>query len=61
MIRQIRRVRTLRKSLGWSQEKMAHEIGVSLATYSRWERGKCAPASSAMLKLLEGFLKKHKN
>jgi len=29
----------LRKSIGLSQTKLAHEMGVTLRTISRWERG----------------------
>ena len=28
-----------RQSLGLSQESLAHELGVSVMTISRWERG----------------------
>ncbi len=32
-----RRIKTLRKTLGWSQEDLARELGVSLSTVQRWE------------------------
>jgi putative transcriptional regulator len=31
-------VKKLRKKRGWTQEDLAHEIGVSLSTVQRWER-----------------------
>ena len=33
-------VRRIRQKNGWSQERLAHEIGVSFTTISNWERGK---------------------
>ncbi len=32
-----KKIRKLRKILGWSQEELAREIGVSLSTVQRWE------------------------
>lgn len=32
------KVKILRKKMGWAQEDMAREIGVSLSTVQRWER-----------------------
>lgn len=31
-------IKRIRKEMKWSQEDMAHEIGVSLSTVQRWER-----------------------
>jgi len=45
---------------GWSQEKLARKIGVSLNTVQRWESGKTRPSPLAMEKLqglLEDVLK----
>jgi DNA-binding XRE family transcriptional regulator len=32
------KVKRLRKRMEWTQEDLAHEIGVSLSTVQRWER-----------------------
>jgi transcriptional regulator with XRE-family HTH domain len=32
------KLKKLRKKKGWSQEDLAHEVGVSLSTIQRWER-----------------------
>ena len=32
------KVKELRRKMGWGQEDMAREIGVSLSTVQRWER-----------------------
>lgn len=42
-------IRAAREALGWSQERLARALGVSLSTVWRWERGKM-PAP-AMLRL----------
>lgn len=57
---EIRRIKKLRKALGWSQETMAQEIGVTLSTYGRWEHGQSKPRSEVMIDRLRAFLKKHK-
>ncbi len=31
------KVKELRKKMGWAQEDLAHEVGVSLSTVQRWE------------------------
>jgi DNA-binding XRE family transcriptional regulator len=38
MINLQQKVRRLRKKREWTQEDLAHEIGVSLSTVQRWER-----------------------
>ncbi len=40
-------VRSLRNRLGWSQERLARELGVSFSTISRWERGEGEPSPMA--------------
>jgi len=40
----IKRIRTL---LGWSQERLARELGVSFSTVNRWERGRTRPSPMA--------------
>ena len=36
-------VRELRKKLGWTQQKMAHEAGVAIRTITYWDSGKRLP------------------
>ncbi|WP_420094627.1 helix-turn-helix transcriptional regulator [Geothermobacter hydrogeniphilus] len=36
-------VKEVRKQLGLSQEELAHELGVSIATINRWENAKTVP------------------
>jgi transcriptional regulator with XRE-family HTH domain len=36
-------VKEVRRQLGFSQEELAHELGVSFATINRWENGKTTP------------------
>lgn len=40
-------VRSLRTKLGWSQERLARELGVSFSTISRWEHGEGEPSPMA--------------
>lgn len=40
-------IKALRHRLGWTQERMARELGVSFATVNRWENGKATPSSLA--------------
>lgn len=42
-------IRVMRETLGISQEKFAHRIGVSFATVNRWEKGLHVPQSGAIL------------
>lgn len=35
------KIRELCQKTGWAEEDLAHEIGVSVSTVQRWERG-CA-------------------
>ncbi len=36
-------VKEVRRQLAISQERLAHELGVSFATINRWENGKTTP------------------
>ena len=49
-------IKGIRKRLGFTQEKLAHKLGVSWATVARWETGKGEPSPLA-LKALEELLK----
>lgn len=40
-----------RLTIGWSQEHLARELGVSLNTVQRWESGKTKPSPLAMERL----------
>jgi putative transcriptional regulator len=40
-------IKALRDRLGWSQERLAQEMGVSFTTVNRWETGKCKPSQLA--------------
>lgn len=44
----------MRQCLGWSQEALAREVGVSFCTVNRWERGRSQPSPMA-IRILEGF------
>lgn len=48
---------SLRKTLGWSQSRLATELGVSKATISRWESGEHKPSSAVYARLCELSLK----
>lgn len=37
-------IKQIRKRLGWSQERLARELGLSFSTISRWERGESKPS-----------------
>ncbi len=48
----------MRERLGWTQTEMAIELGVSLPTIGRWERGECSPSHLANEKI-ESLLKRN--
>ena len=50
------KVKEARKRGNFSQEDMAHQLGVSFATVNRWESGKTKP-SKLDLKAFEDFCK----
>ena len=43
-------IKEIRLSLGMTQSKFAQAIGVQLATECKWENGKSAPRSEAILR-----------
>ena len=55
----IKRLTTLRRTLGWSEETCAHMLGVTYSTLNRWERGESLPKSVVVLKAIDRFLAKH--
>lgn len=44
-------VRTVRKKLGLSQEKLAEKLGVTRNTISRWEVGEVSPSAENLIAL----------
>ena len=46
-----KKIRALRKTLRWSQEDLAREIGVSLSTVQRWETKGGKPIRLARIEL----------
>ena len=44
-------VRAMRHELGWTQWRLAREIGVTTTTISRWESGKSKPSRLAITQL----------
>ena len=51
------RVKELRRKMGWVQEDLAREIGVSLSTVQRWEKRGGKPTRLAQRELKKLFLK----
>lgn len=49
------RIKTLRKNLGLSQEKLAERIGCSWRSISNMERGKCIPDLIYLVKIAHFF------
>jgi len=49
------KVRALRKKMGWTQEELAREIGVSLSTVQRWEKKGGKPTRLARRELERFF------
>jgi transcriptional regulator with XRE-family HTH domain len=37
------RIRTARRHLGWTQQQVAHKVGITVRSVSGWERGKSIP------------------
>ncbi|MFC1584571.1 multiprotein-bridging factor 1 family protein [Fibrobacterota bacterium] len=46
-------VREIREKNGWTQEKMAQELGVSFSTVNGWENGRRQPQPFLMRRLEE--------
>ncbi len=44
-------LKEFRLSLGLSQEKMARKVGVSFATWNRWETGKFLPSELVLARI----------
>ena len=52
-------IKELRQRSGWTQERFARELGVSVMTVSRWETGKQKPIPSLQhaLDLLADYIR----
>lgn len=48
-------LRELRAVTGWGQEEAAEQIGVSVSTLSRWERGLSAPKGFELGRLFQAY------
>lgn len=57
----IARLKTTRETLGWSQERCAHELGVTFSSLNRWERGEALPRSEAILRAIDAWLLRHEH
>ena len=51
------KVKKLRRKMGWTQEYLARQIDVSLATVQRWEANKVTPSRLAQNELSKLFRK----
>ena len=49
------KVKELRRKMGWAQEDLAREIGVSLSTIQRWERQGGRPSRLARREITRLF------
>lgn len=49
------KIMNLRKKAGWSQEELAHQLGVSRQAVSKWESGGSIPDLDKILRLSELF------
>lgn len=50
-----KKIKTLRTRMGWSQEKLARQIDVSLFTVQRWELKRTKPSKPAQKELKKLF------
>ena len=55
----IKRLKTIRQQLGWSEEVCAYHVGVTYSTLNRWERGESSPKSRLALQAIDQFIAKH--
>ena len=57
-MKEIENLKKIMKNLGFSQEKVARELGVSSKTVSRWLKGESEPSELAKYQIKK-FIKKH--
>ncbi len=50
-----KRLRQLRKERGWSQEELAHRVGIDISFLSELENGKKEPCLRKMKELAQGL------
>ncbi len=55
----VKSIKEIRKQLGWTQEEMANQIGVSLSAVQHWEQLNSHPSPLAS-KALENAIKRAK-
>ncbi len=46
-------IRAARMRKGWSQEAAAHKLGVTVATWNRWENGANVPPMDQLQRIAE--------
>jgi len=51
-------IRYLRRQLGMTQEDLAHALGITVGTVSRWEKGRFRPSRLARTLILD-FARSH--
>ena len=49
------RIKKCRQEAGWSQEKVAEELGVSRQSVTKWESGQSMPSTSNLFQLAQLF------
>jgi len=49
------RLKSLREALGWSQERVGFELGVTKATVSKWELGRAEPGLEHLARIREVY------
>ncbi len=49
------RIKKCRQEAGWSQEKVAQQLGVSRQSVTKWESGQSAPSTSNLFQLAKLF------
>ena len=54
----LKKLKHLQERQGWSQERLAREIGVTLNTVNRWFNGHITPKGLS-LKVIEELLRKY--
>lgn len=51
-------IRYLRRQLGMTQEDLAHALGITVGTVSRWEKGRFRPSRLARALIID-FARRH--
>jgi len=61
MITEIKKLKKLRKKLKLTQQQLATELGISIATLNRWESGKYKPSNLGLSKIRIFLKSRYKN